>query len=164
MSNSCTRIWLNLNLDFKSNAASNLKQKAWPFKDELHPSWLQSYLLRMCCDISTGSISAMHTQVYFTMTWLGLMSWIVFCETTIQCLTIAGEFMLSFDQWKENRCSSSWWHLFWAFLMTGSPVACPSNCFFMRIAIYVINKLQPFVCTSELDGHVASSFLNLFSL
>ena len=117
MSNSCTRIWLNLNLDFKSNAASNLKQKALLFKDELHPSWLQSYLLRMCCDISTGSISAMHTQVYFTMTWLGLMSWIVFCKTTIQCLTIAGEFMLSLISGRridvvraDGICSElSWW-------------------------------------------------------
>lgn len=29
--------------------------------------------------------------------------------------------------------------------MTSCPVACPSNCFFLRTTIYIINKLPPFV-------------------
>ena len=37
MLNSCTGIWLNRKLDFKSNAVSNLKQQAWSFQDEAHP-------------------------------------------------------------------------------------------------------------------------------
>ena len=47
-------------------------------------------------------------------------------------------------QWKENRCSWNWWHLFRAFLMIGCPVACPSNRFFMKTAIYIIKKFQSF--------------------
>ena len=75
-----------------------------------------------------------------TRTWLGLMPWIVLCTTTIQCLTMADLSYAFIDQWRENRCSWSWSHLFRAFLMLGCPVACPSNCFFMRATIYIINK------------------------
>ena len=49
------------------------------------------------------------------------------------------------DYSKKNRCSWNWSHSFRAFLMIGCPVSCPTNCFFMRTAIYIINKLQPFV-------------------
>ena len=49
------------------------------------------------------------------------------------------------DQWKENRCSWNWCHLCRAFLMIGFPVACASNWFFMRTAVYIISKIQPFV-------------------
>ena len=46
------------------------------------------------------------------------------------------------DQWKENRCSWNWWYLFRAFLMIGCPVACTSNCFFMRTEIYISLKFN----------------------
>ena len=121
----------------------------------------------MCCDISTGSISALciHRLIgsnHHDLTGVNVLDSFLHNHHTM--LAHSWRIYAFIDQWKKNRCSSKWWHLFWAFLMTGSPVACPSNCFFMRIATYIINKLQPFVCTSELDGLVASSLLNLFSL
>ena len=122
MSNSCSWIWLNPKLDFISNAVSNLEQQAWPFQDEVHPSWswLQSYLHWMCWDISTGSVLATRTQSdqqtnHRDLTGTNVLGSFLHNHHTM--LDHRQRIYAFTNQWKDNRCSWNWWHLFRAFLM-----------------------------------------------